>query len=186
MEERGTRVFEIEKVSNIGSVDHHPAEQGEFRDWRPDPGALRAQLTAVERHWLKRTAAHRRTRVLLLVVGMGGIGPKLDVGLRLQCRDRVRAGPQEGLTQARRGPVPDRTVEEVRSVLEAVVGVDTCRMWIARHPGRRGGERRSPTDILRALHNEHASVRDGGENARRHASGARAYDNQVVSGAVRY
>ena len=63
--------------------------------------AIRAELTSVEGDRLQRPSAHRRAFGFLLVIGMGRIRAKFDVGLGFQRRDGVGAGAQKRFAQAR-------------------------------------------------------------------------------------
>ncbi len=84
---------------DVGAVHHHAAEDGEFRDRRPDAGEVVSKTPAVERDGFERAAPHGRPLMLLLVVRMGGVGAKLDVAVGFQRRDGFRTAVEERLAQ---------------------------------------------------------------------------------------
>ena len=156
----------------IGTIDHHAAEDGELGYRRPYVGKVGAEQAAIERQRLQRPAAHRRRACLLLVVRMQRIWPELDVRMRLERRDRVRAAAQERLAQRHRRTIADDLVEISSCLLDGVIGADCRCMLCIGNPCGAGRERRGAADILRALDQQHLPDLQRGKQRGGQAGGA--------------
>jgi hypothetical protein len=112
---------EIEQMVDVGTIHHHAAQNREFRDRRPDAMEIGAERTAVERDRLQRAPTQGRAFVLLLIIRMGRVRPKLDVGIGFERGDGLRSAFQKSRAQFGRRAVADNAVEKGRDLVQAVI-----------------------------------------------------------------
>ena len=169
------------KMGDVEPVDHHAAEQCKFRQRRPQPCEILSELSAVEADRLEHTAAGGRARFFRIIVGIGFHRLQPDFRFRLEIADRLRPArqkyrPQIGVVAFRNGA--GKIIDGAR---QAVIEARLLHQGVAGDPDHSARPRRGAADEFGLLDDENAHALRGGHRSRRHAAGARANDDDIVS-----
>ncbi len=96
---RAKRAPELAKVRDVEPIDHHAAEQGEFRQRRAQPPKVRSQTGAIEGDGLEHAATGRGSRLVGIIVRICFHRLKPDLGIRFEILHRLRTTCQKCISQ---------------------------------------------------------------------------------------
>jgi hypothetical protein len=98
---------------------------------------------------------------------MAGIGPQLDLGMRVEGVDRFGTRFQEAGAQRGIGAVADDLPQIALNVLGTISGTDFGRVARVRNPDRACRKRRGAADKRRLLDQQRFGAANGGKQRRR-------------------
>ena len=170
----------LAKVGDIEPVYHHAAEQRELRQRRPQPRKVLSEFGAVETDGLEHAAAGGRSRLFRIIVGIGFHRLQPDFRVRLEIADRLRPPRQKHFPQIGVFAFRNGTGEIAGGFGQAVIKARLLHQGVAGNPDHPAGPRRRAADEFGLLNDKNAQALRGGDGGRRHPTGARANDDDIV------